>query len=601
MLRDLNHKNFPTWSHTPAEQTRLSFSHAGLRGKLLALLLTFGVAPVVFVFVLGYLAARSTITRQASEALDALASMQANHLATELDRERLILQTIAGQLPNAHRLEEAEPATLGRLLVQSLPEGGVFDGLRIVQGTHVVAHVALRNTAPHWPDQTPAADWNAERVVVHRDRDSVLAYLVAVAGPGGSWLEGHVRRADFRRVFSIPDHPVEGAESAVFDHNHRVVFGVHRHAEEDLANQMSRLPADSVRGTRLVGEPQRLLAAADVPDAAWIFVTALPLEVALAPLFRLRNMALGGALGLAVVIVVTGAVAARSVTTPLRRLAAAARHLGREGRHTPLRAQSRDEVGDLVRSFNVMAADLEQSRAEVDRLHNQAMERAQQLATVGELASGVAHEIRNPLTGVRGAVDLALRRIPAHEPSRPLLQEALQQLARIEETTTQLLRYARPTDPRHIRLDPNQLIQRAATIVEPRATAAGIRICTQPASPPLLVRADPELMVQVLVNLMLNGIEATTPPGEVHISVASSDSRASIAVRDTGTGIPPSLHQEIFRPFFTTKHQGSGLGLSISRQIVTRHEGTLTVSDHPGGGTTFIVEIPLDNGGVPDG
>jgi two-component system sensor histidine kinase AtoS len=181
------------------------------------------------------------------------------------------------------------------------------------------------------------------------------------------------------------------------------------------------------------------------------------------------------------------------------------------------------------------------------------------------------------------------------------LQEALQQLARIEETTTQLLRYARPTDPRHIRLDPNQLIQRAATIVEPRATAAGIRICTQPASPPLLVRADPELMVQVLVNLMLNGIEATTPPGEVHISVASSDSRASIAVRDTGTGIPPSLHQEIFRPFFTTKHQGSGLGLSISRQIVTRHEGTLTVSDHPGGGTTFIVEIPLDNGGVPDG
>jgi signal transduction histidine kinase len=221
------------------------------------------------------------------------------------------------------------------------------------------------------------------------------------------------------------------------------------------------------------------------------------------------------------------------------------------------------------------------------------MQRAQQLATVGELASGIAHEVRNPLTGVLGAVDLALRRLPSDDAARPLLEEAQQQLRRIESTTSQLLRFARPPELREVFVDPNGLVERAAHIVEPQAKSARVGISVEPTGTEMTVRADPELMVQVLVNLMLNAVDATPAGGVVTVWVAGHPPEVWIGVRDTGAGVPPAIRGDVFRPFFTTKHQGTGLGLSISRQIVERHGGELRLEDTPGGGATFIVALPL--------
>jgi hypothetical protein len=221
------------------------------------------------------------------------------------------------------------------------------------------------------------------------------------------------------------------------------------------------------------------------------------------------------------------------------------------------------------------------------------MERAQQLATVGELASGVAHEIRNPLTGVRGALDLALRRLPAEESARPLLEEAQQQLARIEGATTQLLRYARPPELREVTVDASLLVERALHVVASRAETAEVTLREERAPAAVPVRVDPELMVQVLVNLMLNGVEAMADGGTLTVSLARRFPDVWIGVRDTGPGVPQDARGDIFRPFFTTKHQGTGLGLSISQQIVTRHHGALRVEDAPSGGATFVVLLPL--------
>jgi signal transduction histidine kinase len=296
---------------------------------------------------------------------------------------------------------------------------------------------------------------------------------------------------------------------------------------------------------------------------------------------------------LVLLIVITGVAAARSVTTPLRELATAARRFGREGHHQPLAARTADELGALVTSFNTMAVDLQRSREEIEHLHAREMERAQQLATVGELASGVAHEIRNPLTGVRGAIELALRRLPVEEPARPLLEEAQQQLARIEGATTQLLRFARPPEPREVTVDASLLVERALHVVASRAETAGITLREERAAAAAPVRVDPELMVQVLVNLMLNGIEAMSAGGVLTVSLAPRFPDVWISVRDTGAGVPPETRADIFRPFFTTKHQGTGLGLSISQQIVARHHGALRVEDGSPGGATFIVVLPL--------
>ena len=571
---------------------------AGLRSKLLVLLLAFGAIPVAVSIGAGYRVSRDNVIQQAEGALRELARAQAIHLAAELGRQQLVLRTIAGQLPPPVQLRRTESATLSRLLVQSLPEGGVFDGLRVVGSAgRVLVTVALRNTAPHWPPTAPATDWTERRVVVHREGAQVFAYLVAVATremDRAFWLEGHVRAEDFRRVFAIPEHLMQGGEAAVFQPGGGVVVTGHAHAAEDLADALRTTVRDSARvGRAIVAGAPSLVAAVPVEGTDWIYITALSLEIALAPLTRLRNAALVGAGIFVIAIVITAAVAARSVTTPLSDLAAAARHFGRGGAHRPIVPRSRDEVGLLVESFNRMAADLARSRDEIERLHARDLERAHQLATVGELASGVAHEIRNPLTGVLGALDLALRRVPPEDAARPLLEEAQKQLRRIDGTTTQLLRYARPPELREVAVDAHRLVERAAQVLGPQASAVHVALQIEPAPDPVPVRADPEAMVQVLVNLMLNGIEAMSAGATLTVWVSRHAPEVWIGVRDTGAGIPPERRADVFRPFYTTKAQGTGLGLSISQQIVVRHGGSLRVEDTPGGGATLVVALPL--------
>jgi len=196
---------------------------------------------------------------------------------------------------------------------------------------------------------------------------------------------------------------------------------------------------------------------------------------------------------------------------------------------------------------------------------------------------------------VLGAIDLALKRIPPGDPAQPLLREAEQQLRRMEATTTQLLRYARPPELREMPVDVNLLVDRASRIIDPQARAVGVEVHPQPNATPIVVRLDPELMVQVLVNLGLNGIQAMTAGGRLTIRSWRDDTTVAISVSDGGPGVPQDMRQEILRPFFTTKHQGTGLGLSISQQLVSRHGGTLRVEETPGGGATFVVVLPLDH------
>jgi len=571
----------------------------GLGSKLLWLLLAFGVVPLGTVTVVGYLVSRTVVLDQSRQALRSLVDAQAIHVGTELQRERLLLRTISGQLPDGDHLFGTPPEELAQLLIRSLPDDGVFDGLRLVTDDgRVLANVALRQTAPHWPAATPAAEWSRAQTKVHRDTTAVLAYLVAVHAPGTrptTWLEGHVREADILRIFSMPEHLLPGVESAVLERDGLPVFVAHQHASEQLRELVRGLNLDSSAVLRLSSAEPFLIAHAPVRESDWAFVAVLPLAIALAPLETLRNTAIVGAAVLILLILVTAAAASRSVTTPLRQLAEAVRRFGREGQQHPITVHAADEVGAVVESFNTMAANLERSRLELETLHARDLERAQQLATVGELASGVAHEIRNPLTGVRGALELALQKLPSGEESRMLLEEAHRQLARIESATTQLLRYARPPELHTVSADVNLVVGRARTIVEPQASLAGIALRVESTPQPVTVKVDPDLMIQVLVNLLLNGIDVTPAGGTVTVWVTAHAPDVWIGVRDTGSGIRPEHAKDIFRPFFTTKSKGTGLGLPLSRQIVERHGGTLRVEDTPGGGATFVVALPLDD------
>ncbi len=566
--------------------------------QLLVLLLAFGAIPLAAAITIGYMVSRSIITRQAEGALRELGRQQAVHLSTELRRQRLLLRTITGQLASIDLFGSLPPAGLARLLEQSLPEDGVFDGLRLVtDGGRVLASVQLRNTAPDWPQQAPAAAWTERNVMVHWRGEEAVAYMIAVPldeRPGAPWLEGHVRSEDFSRLFSVPTHLMGDVESALLSEAGRPILVAHEHTARDFATAFGRAEADAVTvGQREIAGTPSLVVTSRVADTDWVFAAGLPLESALAPLAGFRNAALLAATMLALLIAVTGILVARSISTPLGELAAAARRFGRGEAYRPIRGSGAEEVGLLVDAFNEMADDLRDSRAEIVRLHDQEMERAQQLATVGELASGIAHEIRNPLTGVLGALELALKDLASPDAARPLLEEAQEQLRRIEATTTQLLRYARPPELREVPVDPNSLVERAARIVEPQARSAGVKLALELSEVESVVRVDPELMVQVLVNLMLNGSDAMGEGGQLTVWVARHPPDVWIGVRDTGSGVPSGIRADIFRPFYTTKHQGTGLGLPISSQIVERHAGRLWLEDTPGGGATFIVALPL--------
>lgn len=566
--------------------------------KVMLLLFAVGVIPLGAAIAIGYTVSRGVIVRQAESALRQLTMQHGVHIATELTRERLILRTITGNL-GPLPIPVPDSGALAERLQQSLPEGGVFDGLRLVRGDgEILASVALRNVAPHWPSQAPATNWNGPGVVVHWEGDRALAYLLAVpvSQSDDVWLEGHVRSEDFGRLFAVPTHLMGAIESAVLERNRGAILVTHELTGAELTRILgedveSTPGGDSVVRRHRIDSDMSLVAAAEVAGTPWRFAAALPLSAALAPLATFRNSALVATSALVVLIAITAVLATRSVSNPLRDLAGAARRFGRGEQPDPLPQSGALEVQQLVDAFRQMADDLQASRAEIHRLYQQDMERAQQLATVGEMASGIAHEVRNPLTGVLGALELAERRLPSDTAAAPLLAEAQDQLRRIEATTTQLLRYARPPQLKQVTVDPNNLAEQATRIVGPKAKQAEVQVRIEPLQPSVSVRVDPELMVQVLVNLMLNGIDASNSGDTLTVSVSEQSTEVWIAVRDSGPGIPEEIRSDVFRPFFTTKHQGTGLGLPISRQIVERHGGRLDLHDSTEHGTTLVVVL----------
>jgi len=585
---------------TTGWKMKLRLNRLSIGARLFLLLLAFGGLPLGTAIAAGYYVAVRTLTQQGERALGELADRQAVHVATELTRQRLLLRTIAAQYSSMPMMHMRSTATLADDLVQNLPEDGVFDGLRLVGSDgHVLASVAVGDSTPHWPDRSPSADWIRQTVTVHWEKDVTVAYIIAV--PAGSmWLEGHVPSHHFNRIFDLPTHMMGAVESALYSRTGRLIVVSHDHDGSEGPPLPQHPRYDTVTVSRSTHENAKsLMVAAPVAAADWIFVAALPLTDAVAPITRLRTGALLAGGILILLIAVTANLAARSIGRPMRHLAVAARRFGRGESYEMVSTPRIGEVALLVDAFNSMAQDLHKSRHEIDQLHDQEMERAHQLASVGELASGVAHEIRNPLTGVLGALDLSLRRLNSNDATRPLLEEAQRQLKRIEETTEQLLRYARPPKLREVVVAPVNLVERAVHVVQAPASKAGVTVEVAATNESCRVRVDPELMIQVLVNLMLNGIQAMAEKGKLTITIECRDPELWIGIRDTGPGIPPASRAEVFRPFYTTKNQGTGLGLPISRQIVERHGGSLHIEETPGGGATFVVALPLaDRGDV---
>jgi len=256
-------------------------------------------------------------------------------------------------------------------------------------------------------------------------------------------------------------------------------------------------------------------------------------------------------------------------------------------------AHRNDEIGDLGRNFNQMVRQLRESREEIERLHRTQMSRAEHFATLGEVATGLAHEIRNPLAGIAGVIEIIGRDLPTTSPARAVVKDVRQEIARINHIVTDLLQTARPHPPKVRKSDLNTTVEHAVMLGRQQAMAKGIEIALHkdPSLPE--VEHDSDQIHQVLLNLLLNAQQAIEGKGKIEVAVEKKGPMAVIEIKDNGRGIAPEQLPNIFRPFYTTKGDGTGLGLSLARRIIEDHQGRIDVTSAVGKGTTFAVVLPL--------
>jgi hypothetical protein len=313
-------------------------------------------------------------------------------------------------------------------------------------------------------------------------------------------------------------------------------------------------------------------------------------------------------------VVVTGLVLAtgggflltRMVDRPVTRLAHAMARVESGDLAVPAIPGGPDELGRLAESFNTMVDRLRAARDEIELYHRERLDRAERLATLGQVAASLAHEIRNPLAGIAGAVGVMADELPDTDPRKEIMEEILSQTRRLTKTVQDLLTFARPAAPALGPCDLHQVLDRVLLLLAEDPVAKRIRLVRNygPGLPSL--EADDKQLGQVFLNLLLNAAQAMHGDGQITITTRLDGARGGdgepspagvgrtveVNLTDTGPGIPPEVLPELFKPFFTTKPRGTGLGLTISRRIVEDHGGWIRVENVPPRGASFRVGLP---------
>jgi two-component system, NtrC family, sensor kinase len=352
-----------------------------------------------------------------------------------------------------------------------------------------------------------------------------------------------------------------------------------------------------------------LAAAAPVATLGWVVVVAQREEVALRPAVLVRQYTLFWVAVSLLLVLVLGALLSQRVTEPVKRLREGVKALG-EGRAHAADVDSEDEIGDLARSFNLMAAEIVRRDDEIRRWNAELQQRvdgrtaelraaqdqilrARRLAALGSLGAGMAHELNNPITAITGVAALLRKELQgtAHEERLRILQE---QALRVSSIVANLRAFADQERGQPGRRFPlHSSVLAALDLYEGQMRAHGIQLTTEIKS--CEAQGDPAQIQEAVAHIVQNAIAAMPQGGTLKVSLSNVNGDAlKLSVSDTGKGIPTAMRDRIFDPFFTTKeeHSGVGLGLSISHSIVEAHHGKLLVDSAEGCGATFTIVLP---------
>jgi two-component system sensor histidine kinase HydH len=553
-----------------------------LRSKLLLFAGTLVLVPGLVLALLAEQSSRASLERVIGRQLDREAGHTANRLSAVLRTEREALANFAQQ----DLMRDVRVADIDKRVS--------------------VALATLRSGSP------PRLDYlvvdSIGEVVASSDPSAIgPAPAWARAGsPGGASLRGPLQLAGRAAPVLVMTTPIPDPDGGgrlgtlVGLYDWRGLTRVTQNVRRDLAAQgiEAEVLVTAADGRALGGTAPalddgsglitgRARLAPDLP--AWELLVAQPRSEALAPARRLSQrlvLTMGVALVAALVLATLGA---RRVVRPLSELTRAIRDLSpghASASSVPVRSD--DEVGVLAGAFNEMASQLERAQRELVE--------AEKFAFVGELAAGVAHEIRTALGVLRSSTQMLERSLPedGRADAAELAQMIRAEVDRLADVVNDLLTLDRER-PLVVEAAPaSEPLFRAVDFVGPQAQEKQIRIrCTGVSSEPNL-RCDTELVYQVAVNLLVNATQALSSGGSIEVKVLeASDGMGGFEVRDDGPGIPDDMRDRIFRPFVTARDGGVGLGLTFVQRVVHEHRGLVSFVSGPGEGACVRVRIPL--------
>jgi len=304
-----------------------------------------------------------------------------------------------------------------------------------------------------------------------------------------------------------------------------------------------------------------------------------------------KTLSLSAAVALLCLLVIAVWLLGREAVSPLQRLVGVMRR-AEEGDLAVRADEGRpDEIGVAARGFDATLAALRRSQAELEAFYRERMVRADRFAAVGEIATGLAHEIKNPLAGLSGALELLAEDLQADPRQAEIVGEMRHQVTRLTHTMESLLSFARPARARLRATDVNGSLEKVLFLIHQQCRGGCLNIEPRLAEGLSPVLADPFQLEQVFLNICLNACQAMLPGGTLSIRTRAGDANVVVEIEDTGPGIPADLRAQVFKPFFTTKREGNGLGLAISARIIAEHGGHIGYRCPPSGGTVFTVTL----------
>ncbi len=501
----------------------------------------------------------------------------------------------------------------------------VLAGRQALAATVIVPAAELRKEGPDLLDQarieyipTPKAKPTQETVATSGMMIKAAAPILGDNGQViGVLYGGNLLNRNYKIVDKVKETVYQGIKYKGKDIGTATIF------QGDLRVSTNVLRADGTRaiGTRVSEEVYDRVLAEGLPwiDRAFVvnnwYISAyepirgvkgeiigiLYVGILEEKFIDMRNRAIAMFVGIAVtgmiIALIVSSFLAKGVLQPIKRLIFASQQWAAGNLDYRAKTTAKDEIAELTETFNTMALSLKERDERLKEHAHQQLMKSERLATLGQLAAGVAHEINNPLGAVLMYAHLSMEEMKAEDPRRRNLEKIVRESTRCKNIVRGLLDFARQSEPNIEESDVNEILRRTLSLLENQPLFQNIKVTTALSASLPSAMMDSGQIQQVCTNIIMNAAEAMAAEGELTVASRTTADGQWIEMEftDTGCGIPCENLEKIFDPFFTTKEvgRGTGLGLAVSFGIIARHKGTIGVGSELGKGTTFTVRLTL--------